>query len=344
MTASPGRDRVAGDDRVERHEADRAAGELEPVDDVAELGDLAAGDLDPGRLGARGEADADLLADPGSALRQRMKSSIAIGSAPTQTRSLTFIATQSMPIVSKRPSSSATSSLVPDPVGGEGDPALADPDHARVVARQRHLIQRGRGLSISPPGHGQVRRRRNPLRSGRPRLSSRPRSSLPHPALARTAAGNARPVGRVGPQRPVALDQADQPLGGEGRGEGGGDADGQRAAQLGRGAAAGEAGALERGGADDDRQRDRPREQVRLVAGEAAPAGGGQGDAVARDAGASAAACARPRARPSAGVASPRPRRCGRVSATSIAAAPASRPTAVARGPPSRRSIGRSQA
>ena len=36
----------------------------------------------------------------GSARSVRMKSSIAIGSAPTQITSLTFIATQSIPIVS----------------------------------------------------------------------------------------------------------------------------------------------------------------------------------------------------------------------------------------------------
>ncbi len=44
-----------------------------------------------------------------------MKSSIAIGSAPTQIRSLTFIAMQSMPIVVKSPSRSATSIFVPTP-------------------------------------------------------------------------------------------------------------------------------------------------------------------------------------------------------------------------------------
>ena len=44
-----------------------------------------------------------------------MKSTIAIGSAPTQIRSLTFIATQSIPIVSKRPSRSATTIFVPTP-------------------------------------------------------------------------------------------------------------------------------------------------------------------------------------------------------------------------------------
>ena len=72
------------------------------------------------------------------------------------------------------------------------------------------------------------------------------------------------------------------------------------------------------------------------------PAGGGQGHAVARDARVSAAAWATPRARPSVGAASPRPRYCGRGSAASIAAAPTSSPSAVARGPPRRRSIGRS--
>ena len=88
----------------------------------------------------------------------------------------------------------------------------------------------------------------------------------------------------VGPERAVALDQSDQPLRGEGRDEGGGDAERQRAPQLRRHPAAGEATALQRRRADDDRQRDRAREQVRLVAREAAPAGGGEGDAVAGDA------------------------------------------------------------
>ena len=40
---------------------------------------------------------------------------MATGSAPTQMMSFTFIAMQSIPTVSKRPSSSATSSLVPTP-------------------------------------------------------------------------------------------------------------------------------------------------------------------------------------------------------------------------------------
>ena len=49
----------------------------------------------------------------GSARSVRTKSSIAIGSAPTQITSLAFIATQSIPIVSYRPSLWATTILVP---------------------------------------------------------------------------------------------------------------------------------------------------------------------------------------------------------------------------------------
>ena len=40
---------------------------------------------------------------------------MASGSAPTQIRSFTFIATQSIPTVSKRRSASATSTFVPTP-------------------------------------------------------------------------------------------------------------------------------------------------------------------------------------------------------------------------------------
>src|SRR6185436_16931699 len=74
----------------------------------------------------------------------------------------------------------------------------------------------------------------------------------------------------------------DQSLGGERRGEGGDDADRQRAAQLGIDATASEARTLEQGGADDHGQGDRAREQVGLVAREAPPARRRQGDAVAR--------------------------------------------------------------
>ena len=68
-----------------------------------------------------------------------MKSSSAIGSAPTQTRSLTFIAMQSIPIVSKRPRRSAITIFVPTPSVRERDPGpVVDREHARVVAGQVH--------------------------------------------------------------------------------------------------------------------------------------------------------------------------------------------------------------
>ena len=58
-----GLDAPAVDDRVELDQADGAAAELDPRDDVADLGDLAAGDLDPGELRSAAQADADRAAD-----------------------------------------------------------------------------------------------------------------------------------------------------------------------------------------------------------------------------------------------------------------------------------------
>jgi hypothetical protein len=58
-------DPLAGDDRVERDEADRRAAELPAFDDVADLCDLAARDLDARLLGTGAQADADLPADVG---------------------------------------------------------------------------------------------------------------------------------------------------------------------------------------------------------------------------------------------------------------------------------------
>ena len=63
-----GLDPLAGDDRVEVDEADRGAAQLDARDDVADLRDLAAGDLDAGLLGAGAEALADLAADLGRRL------------------------------------------------------------------------------------------------------------------------------------------------------------------------------------------------------------------------------------------------------------------------------------
>ena len=76
-----------------------------------------------------------------------------------------------------------------DPVGGERDPGpLVDPDHARVVARQRHL-PRGPARAGSPPAPAPARPRRNPPLPGRPRPSRRRRS------LTRAILSVARQVG-----------------------------------------------------------------------------------------------------------------------------------------------------
>ena len=45
--------RRAVDDRVERDGAEAGAGDVDAVDHLAELGELAAGDLDPGQLAPR---------------------------------------------------------------------------------------------------------------------------------------------------------------------------------------------------------------------------------------------------------------------------------------------------
>ena len=56
--------RRAVDDRVEGDGAEAGAGDVDAADQVAELGQLAAGDLDPGQLRPAGEADPDLPRRP----------------------------------------------------------------------------------------------------------------------------------------------------------------------------------------------------------------------------------------------------------------------------------------
>ena len=74
----------------------------------------------------------------GRPARRRGSRRSAIGSAPTQTTSLTFIATQSMPTVSRRSACSATTSLEPTPSVRQRDAEVRrDPQHARVVARRQ---------------------------------------------------------------------------------------------------------------------------------------------------------------------------------------------------------------
>ena len=312
---------------------------------VAELGELAAGDLDPGQLGAARQADADLLADRGVGGRHGdvVEHRQRLGADADHVVDVHRHAVDADRVAA--PELLGDQQLGADPVGGEGDPGpLVEPDHARVVAGQRNLARGAAELDRAQrPDQPGDRRVRGPLvdpglRVGVARSRSsqlrKNRGGEARPGRRRRARapGRARPgrsgAGRRGSRRrrrpmPIAIERR----------------------SSGDGAAPAKPHPLEGGGADDDRQGDRAREQVRLVAREAAPARGREGDAVARDARAPAPRPGRSRAparRPA--PASPRPRRCGRVSATSIAAAPASRPAAVARGPPSRRSIGRSSA
>ena len=64
MTASPGSIAAPRDQRVERDDPEAGAGQVEAADQLAELGQLAADDLDPRLLGAARQARADLLPPP----------------------------------------------------------------------------------------------------------------------------------------------------------------------------------------------------------------------------------------------------------------------------------------
>ena len=240
ITGSPGSHRRAVDDRVEGDGAEAGAGDVEAADQVAELGELAAGDLDPGQLGAARQADADLLADlrVGALDRDVVEHRQRLGADADHVVDVHRHAVD--PDRVEAAELLGDQQLGADAVGGERDPGpLVDPDHARVVAGQRHL----------PRGPAELDRAQRPHQPGDRGV----RRALVDPGLGvgvahrslqlcKNRGGEGGPVGGVGPERAVALDQADQALGGEGRGEGGGDADRQRAAQLGRGAAPARAG------------------------------------------------------------------------------------------------------
>ena len=107
------------DDPIERNRAKRRTDEVKATrrrvaaDNLGQLADLAAGNLYPGLLGAGMETECEFAELPGVGALDRDESSSASGSAPTQIRSLTFIATQSIPIVSNRPVCSATITFEP---------------------------------------------------------------------------------------------------------------------------------------------------------------------------------------------------------------------------------------
>ncbi len=159
MTTSPGSDRGAADDPLERDQPDRAAGQLEAVDDVADLGDLAAGNLDPGQLGAAAQPDADRAAELGISGRaeDEVDEGDRLGADADEVVDVHRDAVDADRL--EAPELLGDDHLRPDPVGAEGDPGfVVEPQDARVMAGQRHDP---RGLAgLDPRQVGDERRHR----------------------------------------------------------------------------------------------------------------------------------------------------------------------------------------
>ena len=139
-------DRVAGphrrsvDDLVEGDGAEAGAGDVDAADHLAELGQLAAGDLDPGQLRAARQADADFGADRrvGPVDRDVVEHRQRLGADADHVVDVHRHAVD--PDRVEAPELLGDQQLRPDAVGRERDPGpLVELDHAGVVARQRHL-------------------------------------------------------------------------------------------------------------------------------------------------------------------------------------------------------------
>ena len=139
-------DRVAGlhgravDDLVQGDGAEAGAGDVDAADHLAELGQLAAGDLDPGQFRAAGEADADFGADRrvGAVDRDVVEHRQRLGADADHVVDVHRHAVD--PDRVEAPQLLGDQQLGPDAVGRERDPgALVELDHAGVVAGQRHL-------------------------------------------------------------------------------------------------------------------------------------------------------------------------------------------------------------
>ena len=161
-----------------------------PRTSCAELGQLAAGDLDPGQLGAARQADADFLADRRVGLldrdvvehRQRLGAD-ADHVVDVHRHAVDPDRVEAAELLGQH-------QLGPDPVGRERDPGpLVDLDHARVVARQRHLRARA-ARAGSPPAPAPGRPRPNPPPPGRLRPSRRRRSRHSPDSLSRSGIPN----------------------------------------------------------------------------------------------------------------------------------------------------------
>jgi hypothetical protein len=132
--------RGAVDDRVEGDGAEAGSGDVEAAHHLAQLGQLASRDLDPGQLRAPGQADADLLADlrVGALDRDVVEHRQRLGADADHVVDVHRDAVDADRVEAAQLLSDQE--LGADPVGGERDPGpLVDPDHAGVMAGQWHL-------------------------------------------------------------------------------------------------------------------------------------------------------------------------------------------------------------
>ena len=140
MTASPGCERGAGDHLVQRDGAEAGSGEVEAADQLAELGELAADDLDAGQLCARREALADLGCDRsvgpvhGEVVHHRQRACPDADHVVDVHRDA--VDADGVPAAELL----GDQELGADAVGGQGDSgALVDADDVGVVAACEHL-------------------------------------------------------------------------------------------------------------------------------------------------------------------------------------------------------------
>ena len=137
MTASPGSIRAPSTIASSATSADRAAAQLPAGDDVADLGDLAARDLDPGELGAAAAGPTPIRSQTsgfGLAAEDEVEHRDRLRADADQVVDVHRDAVD--PDRVEAPEPLGDDHLRADAVGGEGDPGpLVDPQHARVVAR-----------------------------------------------------------------------------------------------------------------------------------------------------------------------------------------------------------------
>ena len=224
-------------------------------------------------------------------------------------------------------------------------PACADPGLQSIAAVERGAEQRASSTSPLFCGNCRVVTARKNLDSRR--LASRNRvgtSRLAAAAAQATEPANARArVQRVGQQRAVALDLADQPGRAERRGERGGRAGGERQRRCPAAARGAEPHPLSTVAPAITGSADVAREPVGVLAREPPQPSGRERRAVARDARDQRARLGDPEPQRIARARLLVPARsCGARSASAITIAPASSAAAIVGGVPKWRSIGRS--